>query len=600
MKALGIERVERFPFPTPPPRASIRHAVTLLYRLAALGRTSTSTALPIYRGLNVSQEHQQLQPGQGDAPRRQLLQAMRQRQWERDNRPLTALGGLLARFPINPRYGKMLIMAHRAAAGDVLGDLLAAAGDASGGAGVPGTMRSAVRKRYILLAHCVTLVAALAERPPFTSPQSRGCSGHTARRRNSSKKDGDDEVEKDDEEEDDDEEDDEDEEEKEGTAYSLSHHKDGDAMARLRAFGAFTFIQARQQQQQCKTNKTSKKSRPSKSALWTTTDAGGGGSGDADGASGGQDVERFCAAQGLHLPTLRRVADLRQQLQEICATVLLTPEAQRLHLSHSSRPNQQQQQQLQEQEHQRGVGVPKVVREVLLEALDVPLAPPSEQQEQALRQLVLCGFCDSVARRVPLGVVKEGSRRRRLTAFFSCNPALQTQLLYLHPAGSLYRTDPTAPLPEFVVYSSLQRSDRGDTTYMHCVTAVSPAWLPAVAADCPLLRWSAPLPSPAPQYDPAADAVTCLVVPRFGAQRWELPPVRRSLAECITYSGGGGSRGGSSGNGGDSDDDGDDEPAAGERASIPSPISNAPVGFRKEDEVFRYLSSALLWALPWA
>lgn len=32
---------------------------------------------------------------------------------------------------------------------------------------------------------------------------------------------------------------------------------------------------------------------------------------------------------------------------------------------------------------------------------------------------------------------------------------------------------------------------RGDTTYMTCVTVVTPAWLPMLARDCPLMQWCA-------------------------------------------------------------------------------------------------------------
>lgn len=61
--------------------------------------------------------------------------------------------------------------------------------------------------------------------------------------------------------------------------------------------------------------------------------------------------------------------------------------------------------------------------------------------------------------------------------------------LYIHPESSLYNSDPTSTsFPEFVVYGNLVRNQAGDTTYMSCLTEVSPEWIPELARDCPLLQ----------------------------------------------------------------------------------------------------------------
>jgi len=67
------------------------------------------------------------------------------------------------------------------------------------------------------------------------------------------------------------------------------------------------------------------------------------------------------------------------------------------------------------------------------------------------------------------------SRRLRLTAYLSCQPALLQQPLYIHPLSCLHRADPLASLPEFVVYGELVRSSRGDRVYMASLTALSAA-----------------------------------------------------------------------------------------------------------------------------
>jgi ATP-dependent RNA helicase DHX37/DHR1 len=67
MKAMGIEKIASFPFPTPPKGASIGSAMRSLRNIGALD----------------TKEH------------------------------VTALGRSIARFPVSPRYAKMLVLAHR-------------------------------------------------------------------------------------------------------------------------------------------------------------------------------------------------------------------------------------------------------------------------------------------------------------------------------------------------------------------------------------------------------------------------------------------------------------------------------------------------------
>ena len=97
---------------------------------------------------------------------------------------------------------------------------------------------------------------------------------------------------------------------------------------------------------------------------------------------------------------------------------------------------------------------------------------------------------------------------------------------------------------------------------MACVTTIVPNWIASVAADCPLLKWSAPISSPLPYYDAVTDTVMCFVVPRFGVHVWELPAMRRPLFECT----------------------GDDSSA---NTNSSKSAGGTPLGFRKEDEAYR-------------
>jgi hypothetical protein len=180
------------------------------------------------------------------------------------------------------------------------------------------------------------------------------------------------------------------------------------------------------------------------------------------------------------------------------------------------------------------------------------------------------GLPDCIARRAKAGAVTQGSRKHRLTAYFSCNPSI-TRPLYLHPESCLYRKDPTAALPEFVVYGQLVENDAGTSTYMTSVSALESAWLPELTRDCPLLAFSSPLQTPLPAYDAAEDMVRCYVVPSYGIHHWELTPVKVSLAEACV--GGIGIGGGS---------------------ALPEDEQGTLPGYRRRDEAVRWFARLLL------
>ncbi|KAJ1431273.1 hypothetical protein B484DRAFT_395536 [Ochromonadaceae sp. CCMP2298] len=155
MKALGIEHVERFPFPTPPPPAAVRRAMTLLHHLGATARIGN------YSGASAKREEKReaelgaaIAMATVSAMQRasvmnqkqlvQLQELQRQQTQMREMQQLTPLGLLLAKFPVNPRYAKILVMAYRA--------------------GRMGGQEEQGESRLGLLSHALTLVATLAER----------------------------------------------------------------------------------------------------------------------------------------------------------------------------------------------------------------------------------------------------------------------------------------------------------------------------------------------------------------------------------------------------------------------------------------------------
>eukprot|EP01035_Chromulina_nebulosa_P019781 gene19781-25721_t len=209
--------------------------------------------------------------------------------------------------------------------------------------------------------------------------------------------------------------------------------------------------------------------------------------------------------------------------------------------------------------------------------LSAEFNPPSKIESIGLRQVLLSGFCDCIAKRLPVGSIeihnndKHISRRKRLTAYISCDPNI-VEPLYIHPHSALYPKDPTSELPEYVIYTSLIRNDQGDTTYMNCVTVINSSWIPLLTNDSPLLKWSEPLESPSPYYDNESDNIMCYVKPKYGCHDWEFPPVTKPLVECVVYS-------------------------INNKQSAVMSIDNSPIGYRKVDLHYRWFGKLLLEGL---
>lgn len=327
-------------------------------------------------------------------------------------------------------------------------------------------------------------------------------------------------------------------------------HPGGDALARLRAAGAYGFALSRVLGTEGRRGKEdSNKIMDGKGKRFTTALASSSSSSLSTSSpaaiSMGQEVAQLCASQQLSEQTLHRASDLRTQLVRIVETVFQNEVE---HAAEAAANNE-----LEQVKPPEPTGVDWASE-----------APPSSAEEQQLRQTLVTAYSDCIAKRAPPGLIKTGSRRRRLTAYLSCDPAI-SEALYIHPHSALYSKDPTAELPEYVVYSSLITNTKGDMTYMNCVTPIAPAWIPTLTRDCPLLQWGSPLQSPSPFYSEDLDCVMCYCIPRYGVHKWDLAPVKRPLQECIAI----------------------DSSAAEAEATT-------PVGYRKSDESYRWFARLLL------
>ncbi|KAH8420623.1 hypothetical protein KR009_012182 [Drosophila setifemur] len=148
--------------------------------------------------------------------------------------------------------------------------------------------------------------------------------------------------------------------------------------------------------------------------------------------------------------------------------------------------------------------------------VDPEMKPPTDAQARFLRQILLAGMGDRVARKVPLSEIADKEERRRLKYAYNC--ADMEEPAFLH-ASSVLRQK----APEWVIYQEAYELQNGDSTKMFIrgITAIEPEWL---LLYVPLLCNVRDVrEDPAPRYDEASGRMYCYVDATFGRAGWELP-----------------------------------------------------------------------------
>lgn len=161
--------------------------------------------------------------------------------------------------------------------------------------------------------------------------------------------------------------------------------------------------------------------------------------------------------------------------------------------------------------------------------VDPQLPPPSDLQTKLLRQILLAGLGDQVARKIPLAEVRHLSPTERAQFKYAYRASGMEGVVHMRRGCVLRRT-----LPDYVVFQEMYEvanvaSGEGDSgkMYMRGVTAVEVEWLPTyVPALCSL---GEPLEEPPPRFCKSSGKVLCTVNGTFGPQAWPISAVELHL-----------------------------------------------------------------------
>ncbi|CAG7828649.1 unnamed protein product [Allacma fusca] len=144
--------------------------------------------------------------------------------------------------------------------------------------------------------------------------------------------------------------------------------------------------------------------------------------------------------------------------------------------------------------------------------LNPKLKPPSDEEATLLRQIILSGSPDRVARKVQPDEVSGGEDQNKLKNAYKCGEL--EDLVYIHHASVLRRTKPS-----WIVYQ--EAFEINGKIYLRGVVAIEPEWILVL---CPTMcRFDKPLKDPPPYFDHTDGLVKCFMKSTYGKQGWELP-----------------------------------------------------------------------------
>lgn len=121
--------------------------------------------------------------------------------------------------------------------------------------------------------------------------------------------------------------------------------------------------------------------------------------------------------------------------------------------------------------------------------VDPKLAPPTDVQAKLLRQLLLCGLGDQIAKKMEPDEIKDKENKTKFKYAYKAND--MEDPVFLH-RGSVLKKN----LPEYVIYQELYETNK---MYMRGITAIDPEWLPIYVPK--LCNLGKPLTDPEPRYD---------------------------------------------------------------------------------------------------
>uniref|UniRef100_A0A8C4E0P6 RNA helicase n=1 Tax=Dicentrarchus labrax TaxID=13489 RepID=A0A8C4E0P6_DICLA len=145
------------------------------------------------------------------------------------------------------------------------------------------------------------------------------------------------------------------------------------------------------------------------------------------------------------------------------------------------------------------------------------MSPPTEHQVVCLRQIVLAGLGDHLARRAQAEDILDPKWKN------GYKTPLMDEPVFIHPTSALFKA-----LPEFVVYQEIMETTK---MYMKGVSAVEAEWVPELLHQ--YCHFGSPLESPSPWFCSSTGTVRCHRSSTFFRIGWQLPAVEKEYPDGL-------------------------------------------------------------------
>lgn len=148
--------------------------------------------------------------------------------------------------------------------------------------------------------------------------------------------------------------------------------------------------------------------------------------------------------------------------------------------------------------------------------VDPKMPPLTDVQSKLLRQILLAGMGDQVARKIPEDELTDKDDKRAFK-FAYRRPDME-EPVFMHSSSVLRGSK-----PEWVVYQEIYELQNGESRkmFMRGVTAIEPEWLLIYVK--PLCNILSIKEDPAPRYNERNGKIYCVCEATFGKAAWEIP-----------------------------------------------------------------------------
>lgn len=154
------------------------------------------------------------------------------------------------------------------------------------------------------------------------------------------------------------------------------------------------------------------------------------------------------------------------------------------------------------------------------------MEPPTDQQAKMLRQILLSGLGDQVARKIPEDELKLKEDKHKLKYAYQI-PEME-EPAHVHSCSILRKK-----VPEWIVYQEIFETRNGENMkmFLRGITAIEPDWL---LKFCPgMCNFTKTLEDPEPRYVAEEDKIFCHVKATFGRSGWPLPIAEVEMPDSL-------------------------------------------------------------------